>query len=63
MPRPKPTSGVTRMNINLKTELHTAFKAITALQEKQMTDVVVAFIEKYVRENQPEGWTPQQNKK
>lgn len=63
MPKPKPVQEFKRMNINIETGLHDAFKAATALQGKRMTDVLLEFIQKYVRENQPGGWTPQRNQK
>ena len=42
--KPKPK----RMNINLPVELHDAFKAATAAQSKNMTDVLMEFIRSYV---------------
>jgi hypothetical protein len=42
--RPK----VKRMNLNVDVSLHDAFKAATAAQGKNMTDVLLEFIEKYV---------------
>lgn len=42
---------VKRMNVNLPIELHDAFKAATAAQGDNMTDVLMKFIEDYVKEN------------
>ncbi len=42
---------VKRMNLNVEVSLHDAFKAATAAQGKNMTDVLIAFIERYVSEN------------
>jgi hypothetical protein len=41
------------MNINVDTKLHNAFKAITAQQGKNMSDVLVQFIKEYIEKNQP----------
>jgi ParG protein len=40
-----------RMNLNVEVELHDAFKAATAAQGKNMTDVLLEYIEQYVEEN------------
>lgn len=40
-----------RMNLNVEVELHDAFKAATAAQGKNMTDVLMEFIEQYVEKN------------
>jgi hypothetical protein len=42
---------VKRMNINVEVSLHDAFKAATAAQGDNMTDVLLQFIKKYVGEN------------
>jgi ParG len=39
---------VKRMNINVEVSLHDAFKAATAAQGDNMTDVLMQFIEDYV---------------
>jgi hypothetical protein len=39
---------VKRMNINVEVSLHDAFKAATAAQGDNMTDVLMKFIEDYV---------------
>ena len=49
----KPPKGYKRMNINVDTKLHNAFKAITAQQGKNMSDVLVQFIKEYIEKNQP----------
>ena len=37
-----------RMNINVPVDLHDAFKAATAVQGENMTDVLMKFIEDYI---------------
>ncbi len=44
-----------RMNLNVETSLHNAFKASTAAQGKKMTDVLIEFIEEYVQKHPPHG--------
>ena len=39
---------VKRMNLNVPVELHNSFKATTAAQGKNMTDVLMEFIKDYV---------------
>ncbi len=36
------------MNLNVPVELHNNFKAVTAAQGQNMTDVLMEFIEQYV---------------
>jgi predicted HicB family RNase H-like nuclease len=48
-------SKVKRMNLNVPIELHNAFKVSTAAQGKNMTDILIAFIQQYVHENYPKG--------
>jgi hypothetical protein len=48
----KPGRGFKRMNINVDAKLHDAFKAITAAQGKKMTDILLRFIQEYVKKNQ-----------
>ena len=52
---PKATADVEvkRLNMNVPKPLHDAFKAATAAQGKQMTDVLMAFIQQYVEQHQP----------
>jgi hypothetical protein len=40
--------GIKRMNLNVPVELHNSFKAVTAGQGKNMTDVLLEFIKTYV---------------
>ena len=40
---------VKRMNLNVEVSLHDAFKAATAAQGVNMTDVLMQFIEDYVK--------------
>jgi hypothetical protein len=42
---------VKRMNLNLEVSLHDAFKAATAAQGKNMTDVLIDFIADYVEKH------------
>jgi ParG len=39
---------VKRMNLNVPVELHNSFKATTAAQGKNMTDVLMDYIRQYV---------------
>ena len=42
-----------RMSIVIDPELHSAFKAATAAQGKQMSEVIVEFIRNYVKTHAP----------
>jgi uncharacterized protein (DUF1778 family) len=42
---------VKRMNINVEVSVHDAFKAATAAQGENMTDVLLKFINEYVDKN------------
>jgi ParG len=44
---------VKRMNLNVPVELHNNFKATTAAQGKNMTDVLMEFIQNYVAKHGP----------
>jgi len=48
-----PPKGTTRMNLNVPSKLHNAFKAACAAQGERMTDVLLQFIEHYARQNPP----------
>jgi hypothetical protein len=39
------------MNLNVDVSLHNAFKAATAAQGENMTDILLEFIEEYVRKH------------
>ena len=41
------------MNLNVPLELHNAFKATTASQGLNMTDVLLEYIKSYVADNSP----------
>jgi hypothetical protein len=45
------------MNLNVPIDLHNSFKAVTASQGLNMTDVLMEFIEAYVAKNsqKPKG--------
>jgi hypothetical protein len=45
------TPGVKRMNMNVPKELHDAFKAASAARGERMTDVLLEYIEQYVKKN------------
>ena len=50
----KPSSAtpeIKRMNMNLQANLHDAIKAATAAQGKKMTDVLLEFIQEYVKQH------------
>jgi len=42
---------VKRMNINVEASTHDAFKAATAARGENMTDVLMAFIQDYIKKN------------
>ena len=48
---------VKRMNLNVPVELHNSFKSVTAVQGKNMTDVLLEFIQNYVTKHaqKPKG--------
>jgi len=46
------------MNINVDAKLHDAFKATTAAKGEKMTDVLLRFIEEYVKKNQSAAVPP-----
>jgi len=41
------------MNLNVPVELHNAFKSVTAAEGKDMTSVLLEFIQSYVAKNSP----------
>jgi hypothetical protein len=46
-----PELKIKRMNLNLDANKHNAFKAATAAQGQNMTDVIIQFIEDYIKKN------------
>ena len=40
---------VKRMNLNVPVKLHNSFKSVTASEGENMTDVLLKFIEDYIR--------------
>jgi hypothetical protein len=56
----KEGSGIKRVNINVETGLHNAFKAATAAQGVDMTTVLMEFIQQYV--GKYESATPKRQK-
>lgn len=46
---------VKRMNLNVPVDLHNSFKAATAAQGLNMTDVLMEFIKSYVAKISPKG--------
>ncbi len=53
MPSKVAGAKTTRMNLNVPTELHHAFKVTTVVQGKDMTTVLIDFIQGYVEKNFP----------
>lgn len=53
-PKPNQQPEVKRMNLNVQTQLHDHFKAATAAQGKNMTDVLLEFIRHYVEQHLPD---------
>jgi hypothetical protein len=47
----EPGIKIKRMNLNVELNLHNAFKAATAAEGKNMTDVLLEFIQDYVRKH------------
>lgn len=47
--------AVKRMNLNVPVALHNSFKAATAAQGLNMTDVLMEYIKSYVVKNSPTG--------
>ena len=45
--------GYKKMNLNVETDLHNAFKAATAAQGKSITEVLLEFIRDYVEKHSP----------
>ena len=43
------------MNLNVPIKLHNTFKATTAAQGQNMTDILMQFIKEYVAKNSPKG--------
>ena len=45
------TTEVKRVNMNIPRDLHDAFKATTAARGENMTDVILKYIEDYVKKH------------
>jgi hypothetical protein len=45
--------GIKRMNLNVPSDTHRAFKAATAAEGKEMSEVLIAFIKDYIRQHAP----------
>lgn len=43
--------GAKRVNMNIPKELHDAFKAAAAARGERMTDVLLEYIQQYVKKN------------
>ena len=52
-PRAPKAMEVKRLNMNLPSDLHAAFKSAAAAEGKQMTDVLMDFIKGYVKQHPP----------
>jgi len=50
--------GFKKMNLNVEVKLHNDFKAVTAIQGKSMTDVLLEFIRDYVQKHRPQERRP-----
>ena len=48
-----PTQGYKRMSLIIDPKLHRAFKIATASEGREMSEILIEFIEKYVREHPP----------
>ena len=46
---------VKRMNLNVPTDLHNSFKIATVIQGKDMTTVLIDFIQQYVDKHYPKN--------
>lgn len=46
------------MNLNVPVKLHNSFKSVTAAEGENMTDVLLEFIEDYVRRHSPAARKP-----
>lgn len=55
-PAAQPAQEMKRLNMHVPRDLHDAFKAATAAEGKQMTDVLLDFIRRYVEQHQPARW-------
>jgi predicted HicB family RNase H-like nuclease len=53
-----PKEKVKRMSLIIKPELHRAFKVACAAAGKEMTEVLIEFIEQYVQEHRPTAARP-----
>jgi hypothetical protein len=49
VPRTKPEVEVKRLNVILPRDLHDQFKAAASAEGKQMTEVLMEFIQDYIR--------------
>lgn len=49
---------VKRMNLNVPVKLHNSFKSVTAAEGENMTDVLLEFIEDYIRRHSPAAKKP-----
>ena len=54
---------VKRMNLNVPIELHNSFKAVTAAQGLNMTDVLMEFIQEYVADHGQSARKPKGRRK
>jgi hypothetical protein len=48
-----PLKGIKRMNLNVPIDLHRRFKMATASEDKDMTEVLLEFIQAYVEKHAP----------
>jgi hypothetical protein len=52
------TEEVKRMNLNVPVKLHNSFKSITAAEGQNMTDMLLEFIQDYIRRHAPAALRP-----
>jgi hypothetical protein len=55
MPAKVAGEAVKRMNLNVPVDLHNQFKISTVIQGKDMTTVLIDFIEQYVEKHYPKN--------
>lgn len=48
-----PLKGIKRMNLNVPIDLHRRFKMATASEGKEMTEVLLEFIQTYLEKHAP----------
>ena len=62
-PSPEKYKELKRLNIHIDVRLHNAFKAAAASQGKEMTPVLLEFIEQYVAKHLPSAFPKKAGRK